>query len=62
MSFVTVVIVLAALATMAALGMGIFSMVRGGTFDEEHAGQFMTARVGLQAVTLVLLFAALALG
>ena len=61
MSIVTTVIVLAALATLAALGMGIVSMVRGGRFDSEHAGQFMTARVGLQAATLILLFAALAL-
>ncbi len=61
MSIVTTVIVLAALATMAALGMGIVSMVRGGSFDQEHAGQFMSARVALQAATLILLFAALAL-
>ena len=54
-------IVLALLATVAVLGLGIFSMVHGGDFDREHAGQFMTARVGLQGVTVVLLLAAFVL-
>jgi len=62
MSIVHIVIVLAALATAGALVMGIVAMLRGGEYDRQHAGQFMTARVGLQAATLLLLFAALALG
>jgi hypothetical protein len=62
MGLANVVIVLATLATAAALAMGIVSMARGGEYDEQHAGQFMSARVGLQAATLLLLFAALALG
>jgi hypothetical protein len=62
MGIANVVIVLATLATAAALAMGIVSMARGGEYDEQHAGQFMSARVGLQAATLLLLFAALALG
>jgi hypothetical protein len=61
MDIITVVIVVAALATAAALGMGIVSMARGGEYDQQHAGQFMTARVGLQAATLLLLLAALAM-
>lgn len=57
----TAIIVIAALATAVALGMGIYSMLRGGDYDRAHAGQFMTARVGLQAATLVLLVVAVAL-
>lgn len=57
----TAIIVLAALATAVALGMGIFSMLRGGEYDRQHAGQFMMARVGLQAATLALLVVAFAL-
>lgn len=57
----TAIIVLAALATAVALGMGIVSMLRGGEYDREHGGQFMTARVGLQAATLALLLVAFAL-
>jgi hypothetical protein len=57
----TAIIVLAALATAAALGMGIVSMLRGGEYDREHAGQFMTARIGLQAATLALLVIAFAM-
>jgi hypothetical protein len=38
---------------------GLYSMGHGGRFDEEHEGQFMMARVGAQAVTLLLLLLAL---
>ena len=56
-----VVVVLAVIATAAVLGMGLYSMLRGGTYDRQHAGQFMSARVGLQAATVVLVLAAIAL-
>jgi len=46
---------LALLATVVVLGLGISSMGRGGKFDEQHEVQFMSARVGLQALTIVLL-------
>jgi hypothetical protein len=62
MSPINVLIVLAVLATAAALAMGIVSMLRGGEYDRVHAGQFMTARVGLQGATLLLLLVVLALG
>lgn len=62
MSMINVLIVLAVLATIGALAMGIGSMVRGGEYDRQHAGQFMSARVGLQAATLVLLLLALLMG
>ena len=61
MSPINVLIVLAMLATAGALVMGIVSMLRGGEYDRVHSGQFMTARIGLQGATLVLLFVVFAL-
>ncbi len=58
MSLLHIMIALALVATVAALGLGIASMAHGGEFDRQHAGQFMTARVALQGLTLVLLLVA----
>jgi len=55
MATAQLLISLAALATAVALALGIASMMRGGRYDIEHAGQFMTARVVLQGATLLLL-------
>lgn len=52
-------VILAMLATVVTLGMGIFSMARGGEYDRQHGTQLMGWRVGLQALTLVLLGVAL---
>jgi len=49
-----VLIVLGMVATIAVLFTGLGSMVKGGEFDDRHSTQLMFARVGLQAVTLVL--------
>jgi len=59
MSILSVVIVVAMLLTIIVLGAGIWSMAHGGEFDEKHSEQFMFARIGLQAVTLILLFVAI---
>ena len=59
MSILSVVIVIAMLLTIIVLGAGIWSMAHGGEFDEKHSEQLMFARIGLQAVTLVLLFFAI---
>lgn len=59
MNLLTVIIIVAMLLTVVALVMGIGSMARGGEYDEKHETQFMFARVGLQAVTLVLLLFAI---
>ncbi len=59
MTLLTAVIVVALLATAAALVGGIASMVQGGEYDQRHSHQFMFARVGLQGLTLVLLLVAL---
>lgn len=59
MNVLTVFIVIAMLATAAALLSGLVSMARGGAFDRRHSHQLMFARVGLQGVTLLFLLLAL---
>jgi cbb3-type cytochrome oxidase maturation protein len=59
MNILSIVIVVALLLTIIVLGAGIWSMAHGGEFDEKHSEQFMFARIGLQAVTLALLFIAI---
>ncbi len=59
MSILTILIVLAMLATLGVLVMGVGSMAHGGKYDDEHSQQFMYARVGLQGVTFILLVVAL---
>jgi hypothetical protein len=53
MSFLTLMVIVAMVATIAALALGVSSMVReGGQLDSEH---WMAIRVFLQATTVVLL-------
>ncbi len=59
MNILSIVIVVAMLLTIIVLGAGIWSMAHGGEFDEKHSEQLMFARIGLQAVTLILLFIAI---
>ena len=62
MNFLTVVIIVATLATIAALALGITSMVRDGEiahFDSEH---WMASRVVLQAMVVLALVAAFIVG
>lgn len=58
MNILTVVIVGALLMTVGLIGTGIWSMAHGGEFDQKHSTQLMMARVGMQALTLVLLVVA----
>jgi hypothetical protein len=59
MSVLTVLIVVALFATVAALTSGIVSMAHGGEYDVRHSTKMMLARVGLQGLTFVLLIVAL---
>lgn len=59
MTLLTVVILLAVVATVGALAGGIASMAHGGEYDRRHGGRFMAARVGLQGLALVLALIAL---
>lgn len=59
MSILSVLIVLALIATISVLFVGIFSMGHGGEFDQKHSSQLMFARVGTQGITILLLLVAL---
>ena len=61
MSLLTVIIVLALLATVGALLFGLMSLGQGGRFDRDFGTGFMWARVGFQAAAVVLLILALML-
>ncbi|MDH3218912.1 MAG: HIG1 domain-containing protein [Gammaproteobacteria bacterium] len=55
MSLLNMVIIAALVTTIAVMATGLWSMSHGGEFDEKHGTQLMAARVGMQAVTLLLL-------
>lgn len=59
MDILTIVILASLILTVVVLVIGVVSMAQGGEFDEKHSDQLMFARVGMQAITLLLLFAAL---
>jgi hypothetical protein len=59
MDILTIVIIACLIMTAVILLMGVSSMAQGGEYDEKHSEQLMFARVGMQAITLVLLFIAL---
>jgi len=61
MNILTVFIIVALLATIVTLGIGLSSMAHGGEYDKEHSEQFMFARVGMQGITVILLIAAAAI-
>lgn len=58
MSFLTIVVIVAMFATIAALGLGISSMVRDGEVGHLSSEQWMATRVFLQATAVVALVAA----
>lgn len=59
MQLFTLLVFIALIATIVSLALGIFSMMRGGEFDQAHSTQYMGARVGFQALAVVLLMLAL---
>ena len=40
---------------VAVLGVGLFSLLKGGEFNKKHGNQLMMMRVGVQAVIVLLL-------
>jgi len=56
MNVLSTLIVFALFLTIVVLGTGIWSMAHGGEFDRKHSTQLMFARVGMQGITLLLLF------
>ena len=59
MDILTLLIVASLMLTVAILIIGVRSIAQGGEIDEKHSEQFMVARVGMQTITFLLLFAAL---
>ena len=54
-----VIIVLALLATVGSLGIGLLSMAVGGSTDKDFGENLMWTRIGMQGATLVLIILAL---
>ena len=61
MELLSILIIAALLATVAALGAGVVSMAKGGNFDREHSAQLMASRVGFQGLAVILMIFALLL-
>lgn len=54
----TIPVIIALIATIAVLLVGVVSMARGGEFDRQHSVQLMVARVSLQVVAVILIVVA----
>ncbi len=59
MDLLILVVVLALVATVGALIMGLYSMGRGGRYDLEHSERLMYARVGIQGIAVLFIMIAL---
>jgi hypothetical protein len=55
MDLLTIIILIAVLITFGTLVAGLGSMGIGGEYDAKHDTKLMFARVGMQAITLLLL-------
>lgn len=54
----TIIIVLALLSVVTTLGLGLFSMARGGELASKYGNKLMRLRVGLQLLAVLLIGAA----
>jgi len=57
----TIVIILALMGTVGAMALGLLAMSGGGATDRQFSTRLMWARVGFQALTLLLLIVAVIL-
>lgn len=62
MGMVNFLIIAALIVTCVVLALGVRSMSIGGDYDRSHSEKFMWERVGMQALVIVLLIAAVILG
>ncbi len=53
-SIFLILMVIAMIATLAALGTGLYAMTRGGDFNAKYGNRLMQLRVALQAAALLL--------
>ena len=58
-TMLNIIIVLALLATIGALGLGLLSMGVGGSLDNAYSERFMWIRIYLQGFAMLLIFAVL---
>jgi len=54
MKQITILIILALIATVISIVMGIGSMTRGAAYDDKHSGQLMNARILFQGIACAL--------
>jgi hypothetical protein len=54
-----VIVVFALIAVLGALGLGLFSMARGGEFNARHGNKLMRLRVALQFAAIILVLLAI---
>ena len=54
-SFAVIALIVAMLAVLVVLGIGLFGMAKGGDFNEKYGNKLMQARIILQGVALALL-------
>lgn len=54
----TILMIVAMMATLGVVIIGVISMARGGTFNRRNANRLMRLRVALQAIALLLFVAA----
>ena len=59
MQIITILVILALIATVISIVMGITSMTRGSEYDDKHSGQFMNARLIFQGIAAILLIVTL---
>lgn len=55
MNFLTVLLLIAMAATLGVLMVGIAGFFQGGEFNRKYSNKLMQARVGLQAIAILLL-------
>ena len=60
-TFFIIAMVVAMLSVLGVLVLGLFSMVKGGAFNEKYGNKLMQARVMLQGAALLFLFLAFVL-
>jgi hypothetical protein len=54
-TFTLIIIGLAMLSVLGVMGLGVFSMIKGGEFNKKYGNTLMRWRVILQGITIVLI-------
>lgn len=62
MNFLLVLLIVCMASAVAALGIGLFSMLKGGEFNKKYGNKLMVARVAAQGLAVGTLFLMFLLG